>query len=78
MAMSRRLLPRKDLWPALREVGIPIGDSTGAKLCSPSINEGPPIAYWWGKQPIHDFDEAVEWAKARMSATRKKLAGVNW
>jgi hypothetical protein len=73
-----RKLRRKDLWPALREAGFPIGNGTGEKLCAPSVNAGPPVDYWWGRTPIHDFDEAVEWAKSRASSIRKKLSGVNW
>jgi hypothetical protein len=75
--MSRKLR-RKELWPALREAGYPIGDGTGAKLCSPAINAGPPVDYWWGRTPIHDLDEALEWARSRASSTRKKLKGMNW
>jgi hypothetical protein len=73
-----RKLRRKDLPPVLNAAGFPISASTLAKLCSPAINAGPPISYWWGRYPIYDDEEALEWARARTSATKKRLAGVNW
>lgn len=75
---KQRLLRRKELSGALHAAGFPIGAGTLDKLCAPSVNEGPPVEYWWGKQAIHDFDKAKNWARSRMSPTRRKLQGVNW
>jgi hypothetical protein len=60
------LQTRRQLAGHLREKGYPIGNSTLDKLCSPLINEGPPIAAWWGRRPLYDPDVGVEWAEARL------------
>lgn len=65
---NKHRLTLRQLAAELRDHGIPIGDSTLAKLCSPAINEGPPVACYWGKRPLYDFDQALLWAEARLSS----------
>lgn len=66
---SRSLLTRKQLAEKLRDTGYPIGDSTLAKLCAPSVGEGPPVAAYWGRRPLYKFDDGVAWAVARLRPT---------
>jgi hypothetical protein len=66
------LLTRKALWPALRAAGFPIADSTGTKLCAPSVNQGPPIEAWWGRQPLHDLDKGIAWAQSRLPGVPRR------
>jgi hypothetical protein len=59
---------RQQLLNRLREHGIPLGKSTLDKLCAPSVHHGPPVAAWWGRRPLYDFDEGIEWAEQRLKA----------
>jgi hypothetical protein len=61
-----RRMTRRQIAAYLREQGVPVGDSTLDKLCMPTVNEGPPVAAWWGRRPLYDPDEALAWAEARM------------
>jgi hypothetical protein len=61
--MHAKRLTRKQLVPLFQEYGYPIGKSTLDKLCMPTINEGPPVAAWWGRRPLYDPDEALAWAE---------------
>jgi len=63
--LPRKRMTRKQLASHLREHGFPIGNSTLDKLCMPTVNEGPPVAGWWGRRPLYDPDEAIAWAEAR-------------
>jgi hypothetical protein len=63
-------MTRKQTAVYLRELGIPIGDSTLDKLCMPSANQGPPVAAWWGRRPLYDPADALAWAEARMRPDR--------
>ena len=56
---------RKELGAELRALGFPISDSTLNKVCAPSVNQGPPIAGWWGRRPLYDLDAGIVWAEAR-------------
>ena len=58
-------MTRKPMTGHLREHGYPIADSTMDKLCAPAINDGPPVAAWWGRRPLYDPDEALVWAEKR-------------
>ena len=50
----------------LNEQGYPLSKGTFNQLCSPSRNAGPPIAGYWGRSPVYDFSEALEWAQMRL------------
>ncbi len=63
--MRPKRLTRKQLVLLLQEYGYPIAKSTLDKLCMPAINEGPPVAAWWGRRPLYDPEEALAWAEAR-------------
>jgi hypothetical protein len=63
--MQTQRMTRKQMVDHLRQHGYPIGDSTIDKLCAPTVNEGPPVAAWWGRRPLYDPDEALAWAEKR-------------
>jgi hypothetical protein len=63
--MQSQRMTRKQMTGHLRHHGYPIGDSTMDKLCAPTVNEGPPVAAWWGRRPLYDPDEALAWAEKR-------------
>jgi len=67
---SMRRMTRKEIAAYLRQRGIPIGDSTLDKLCMPRVNEGPPVAAWWGRRPLYDPADALAWAEARIRPAR--------
>jgi hypothetical protein len=78
--MQSKRLTRGQLVSLLHEHGYPIGKSTLDKLCMPAINEGPPVAAWWGRRPLYDADEALAWAEKRtrrpdLAASRESAAG---
>jgi hypothetical protein len=66
----------KQLGVFLREeCGIPISDSTLQKRTAPSCDSGPPVAYWFGKKRIFDFEEGKAWAEAELRpGSRKRVA----
>jgi hypothetical protein len=63
---SIKRLTRGQAAAYLREHGIPIGDSTLDKLCMRAVNQGPPVAAWWGRRPLYDPDQVLAWAEARL------------
>ena len=70
--MHCKKLLRSEIGPFLRnQHGIPIGDSTIDKECSPSVNKGPPVASWWGRRALYDPNEVLQWAEARLRSTRQ-------
>jgi hypothetical protein len=60
-----RRMTRAQVCAHIRAHGYPIGRSTMDKLCAPAINDGPPVAAWWGRRPLDDPDEALVWAEKR-------------
>jgi len=60
------LMTRAQLVPFLNANGIPITESTLAKLAAPKVNRGPPIAAWWGKRPLHAPGPSLQWAKSML------------
>ena len=66
------LLTREELRQYINDAGIPLGASTLEKLCMPSRNEGPPVEAWWGARPLYNPERGLEWAKGRLSQTRKR------
>ena len=63
--MHAKRLTRRQLVSLFNEHGYPIGKSTLDKLCMPAVNEGPPVAAWWGRRPLYDPNEALDWAEKR-------------
>jgi len=64
--LVQRYFSRKQLTAELRRRGYPIGDSTLAKLCSPSIGKGPPLAALDGRRQLYRLSPALRWAEARL------------
>src|SRR5215831_14188425 len=44
-------------------LGCACSNSEIKRLCSPSVNEGPPIALWHGPRPLRTPDDVIAWAK---------------
>jgi hypothetical protein len=64
-------MTRKQLGAFLRERGYPVSDSVLNKLCAPAVNDGPPVAGWWGHRPLYDPEDASEWAERRVRPSRR-------
>jgi len=64
------LLTREQLCQRLNERGYPITASYFNKVCSPSVNAGPPVAKYWGKRPLYHLEAGLAWAEARCTAQR--------
>jgi hypothetical protein len=57
---------RKQLVEFLREAGYPVTIHALNKFCSPAVDTGPrPVAYW-GRLPLYDPTDALQWAEARL------------
>jgi hypothetical protein len=66
-------ITQKQLGPWIREMlGIPLGDSTIIKKCSPAIGGGPPVAAWIGKRPLYRPDDALAWAKSFLTDSKQE------
>lgn len=68
MIQEPRLATRRQLLDHLHAHDFPIGRSTIDKLCAPAVNQGPPVAAWWGRRPLYDIDVAIGWARGRLTA----------
>lgn len=66
------LLTREELRQYINDNGIPLGSSTLDKLCMPSRNEGPEVECFWGNRPLYNPERGLEWARSRLSKTRKR------
>lgn len=68
--IKQPLLTRDEMHELLRRHGFPIGRGTLDKMCSPSRNEGPPIAALWpykrNDRPLYDPTAALAWARSRL------------
>jgi hypothetical protein len=49
----------------LENEGFKISKPKLDHLCSPAINEGPPVEYWFCNRPYYDPIKALEWARGR-------------
>src|SRR5215510_10193613 len=68
-------LTQREIAKFVREAtGIPIGDSTVVKLCSPAIGGGPQPSIYFGRRPLYDRAEVLRWAKARLSTEPRPTA----
>jgi hypothetical protein len=57
---------RKQLVDFLRDAGYPVTIHAMNKYCSPAIDKGPkPVAYW-GRLPLYDPADALQWAERRL------------
>jgi len=55
------------------EVGVPISESTLAKMCAPTCGKGPPVEAWWGMRPLYSRVTARTWALELLKARRSRL-----
>lgn len=59
----------------LTSKGFPIAKKTLQKVSMPSAGGGgPPIAGWWGQLPAFRPDDALAWARGRVTASRPTQA----
>jgi len=65
---EKEFLFQKDIGPFLRALGYAYSTSQINRLCSPAVNEGPPIARWHGPRPLRTPDDVIAWAKNRLQA----------
>jgi hypothetical protein len=59
-------LTRRQLVDYLRGHGIPVTMHAMNKYCAPARNEGPPVVAYWGRLPLYNPDQALEWAEKRL------------
>jgi hypothetical protein len=68
-------LTQREIAKFVREAtGIPIGDSTILKLCSPAIGGGPQPSTYFGRRPLYAPSEVLRWAKASLSPKPRPTA----
>jgi hypothetical protein len=67
------LLTRDQVHQVLVQQGFPIGRSSLDKVCSPTVNKGPPVAAWWpgrgGDRPLYRRHEVLAWARTLLKST---------
>jgi hypothetical protein len=69
---TAEFVPRPQLAERLTAAGFPISNSRLSKICAPSSGiSGPPVAYWLGRRPIYNVEEAIAWARYLASAKRE-------
>lgn len=68
---KKRLLTRKELATELTDAGYPIKSSTLAVMAC--RGDGPPFRKW-GRIPVHEFEECLEWARNRASKKVRSTA----
>jgi hypothetical protein len=68
-------LTQREIAKFVREAtGIPIGDSTVLKLCSPAIGGGPQPSTYFGRRPLYERSEVLRWAMASLSSKPRPTA----
>lgn len=70
---EKEFLLQQDIGPFLRALGYAYGASEINRLCSPAVNEGPPIALRFGSRALRTPDDVTAWAKARLKARMTKI-----
>src|SRR5262245_784265 len=61
------LVTREQLRQHLISLGFPIAFGTMHRLCSPAVNQGPPIHGYWGRHPVYRLEDGIAWARARFA-----------
>jgi hypothetical protein len=65
---EKAFLFQQDIGPFLQALGYAYSTSEINRLCSPAVNEGPPIALWNGPRPLRTPDDVIAWAEKRLQA----------
>jgi hypothetical protein len=65
---EKEFLFQQQIGPFLRALGFAYSTSEINRLCSPAVNEGPPIALWHGPRPLRTPDAVIAWAEKRLRA----------
>src|SRR5215475_14461372 len=63
---EKAFLLQQDIGPFLRALGYAYSTSEINRLCSPAVNEGPPIALRLGGRPLRTPDDVIVWAEKRL------------
>jgi hypothetical protein len=74
IAYRKTLMTRDRLGDHLANNSCGLSPSTLNKLCSPLVNDGPPVADYWLGRPLYDPDAALAWALSR----RKPRSNRRW
>jgi hypothetical protein len=59
----------------LTDNGFPLSTSTITKYCSPAIDIGPPVEWYWGRLPAFSPSRALAWARARLKPVSAARSG---
>jgi hypothetical protein len=70
---EKEFLFQQDIGPFLQALGYAYSTSEINRLCSPSVNKGPPIALWQGPRPLRTPDDVIAWAEKRFQARMKAI-----
>jgi hypothetical protein len=65
---EKEFLFQQDIGPFLRALGYAYSTSEINRLCSPAVNEGPPVTLWHGPRPLRTPDDVIAWAESRLRA----------
>src|SRR6266404_1497280 len=65
---EKEFLFQQDIGPFLRALGYAYSNSENNRLCSPAVNEGPPIALRHASRSLRSPDDVIAWAKKRLQA----------
>jgi len=65
-------MTRRELAPFLTSKGFKTSVSKLNRICSPAVNQGPPVVGRWGGSDLYDDETSLEWAEARAAAAKDK------
>jgi hypothetical protein len=71
---DKQYVTRRQAVALLNDRGFPISESTLAKLCMPSRNEGPPAAGRFGNRDVYEPEAVLGWARARFRSAARSWA----
>jgi hypothetical protein len=64
---------QRDIAPFLRALGYSYSTSEINRLCSPTVDQGPPIARWYGPRPLRRPTDVIGWAAERLQAKMRRI-----
>ena len=66
---------QNEIAPFLRSKGYKYSTGRINILCSPAVNEGPPVALCYGRRPLRTPEDVLAWADARHQAKIADIRG---
>ncbi len=70
---EKEFLLQQDIGPFLRALGYAYSNSEINRLCSPAVNQGPPVALRYGSRPLRTPHDVIAWAKKRLRARMEAI-----